>query len=198
VTISFELRYFLIASSFLAAVFPSCTNDASNLGGDGLDGGADTDSDNDADGDSDSDQETDTDSETGDSDTEVEDSGENDAGISTDDEGDAGEPYCEGALVGDHCWYLGDEQGSCEETCADHGGFDEATRGFAGSDGSDEHCALVLDALDASGSSVYPLIGIGAGIGCSSVSGARYRVEDETTTPEATYVLARRACACAE
>ena len=197
-TISFELRYFLITSSFLAAVFPACMNDASSLGGGDLDGGADTDSDSDADGDSDSDQETDTDSETEDSDTGADDSGEDDAGSSTDDDGDAAEPYCEGTLVGDHCWYLGAEQGSCAETCAAHGGFDDATRGFAGSEGTDEHCAAVLDALDASGSSVYPLMEIGAGIGCVSLPDARYRVDDETTTAEATYVLARRACACTE
>ena len=200
--VSLTLRSISIASLLFPAVLLSCASeDASGLGGGDMDGGTDSDSDTDTDADtdvdSDSDAGTDTDTEAEDSDTASGDSGEDDAGTSTDD-GDGGEAYCDGALVGGHCWYLGDEQGSCAETCAGHGGFDDATRGFAGSDGTDEHCALVLDALDAFGSSVYPLIGIGAGIGCAIVSSARYRVEDEATTSEATYVLARRACACSE
>jgi hypothetical protein len=173
-----------------------------------LDGGADSDTDSDADSDTESDADSDADSDTesdadsdADSDTE---SGEDtdgwDAGGTTTDEGegDGGSLSCAGAVAGDHCWYLGAEQESCEETCAAHGGFDAATLSFAGSGGTDEHCADVLDALDAAGSSVYPLMGIGAGIGCASLSSARYRVADETTTADATYVLARRACACAE
>jgi hypothetical protein len=164
------------------------------------DTGADGDVDADSDGDGDSEADTDVDSETDDpADASTSDSGDADTDDDTEDDWeDAGAFSCSGAVAGSHCWYLGEEQASCAETCAAHGGFDAATVTYAGSDGTDDHCALVLDALGASGSSVYPLIGIGAGIGCAGLSGARYRVFDEPTTAGATYVLARRACACAE
>ena len=198
-----KVGHFLRILLLSVAVFPSCAVDSASSQTDGsLDGGADSDADGDSDGDSDVDSNSDgdagSDSETEDTDTATADAGDGDAGGTTtdDDEGDGGDPSCAGATAGGHCWYLGDEQASCEDTCAAHGGFEDATVGFAGSDGTDEHCAEVLDALDASGSSVYPLMGIGAGIGCASLSGARYRVDDETTTAEATYVLAHRACAC--
>jgi hypothetical protein len=199
--VTFFLRpaYLPVVLILSVAALASCANTAaSGLGGDmdgGTDADADADSDTDADADSDTDTDTDSDTGTGTEDTDSEDSGEDDAGSSADD--DAGEMACAGAPVGGHCWYLGDEQLSCTETCAERGGFDEATRAFAGSDGTDEHCAAVLDALDASGSSIYPAVGT-SGIGCAIVSGARYRVSEEPTTADATYLLALRACASAE
>ena len=201
----FKAAFFFVILLLGGGALLSCSVESASSQTDGsLDGGADSDADGDSDGDSDvdsgSDGDADGDSETEDTDTAIADSGDGDAGgTTTDDDGvDGGEVFCAGAIAGGHCWYLGDEQGSCEDACAAHGGFEDATVGFAGSDGTDEHCAEVLDALGASGSSVYPLMETGAGIGCASLSGARYRVADETTTAEATYFLARRACACAE
>jgi hypothetical protein len=204
VTDRFVTGYLLAIFLLGGGALLSCSADsASSQTGGPLDGGADSDSDgdsdSDADGDTDTDVDSDSDSETEDTDTSAADASDGDAGeTTTDDGGDAGFVDCAGAIAGGHCWYLSAEQGSCEETCAAHGGFDDATSEFAGSGGTDEHCAEVLDALDASGSSVYQLMGIGSGIGCTSLSGARYRVSDEITTADATYVLARRACACAE
>jgi hypothetical protein len=51
--------------------------------------------------------------------------------------------------VGGYCWYLSAHYRSCEQVCASYGGYHEATRTFAGSDGTDSNCWAVLSALGA-------------------------------------------------
>ncbi len=107
---------------------------------------------------------------------------------------------CGGKPVGGYCWYLGDEEQTCTAACAAHGGYSEATRTFAGSDGTNWNCNDVLDALDAAGVSTNTLSASGAGVGCflMNLVNDRYRVADTPTISDATYMLARRACACNE
>lgn len=67
-----------------------------------------------------------------------------------DDEGATGcVTSCGGVMVGCYCWYLSNTYGSCTQVCASHGGYHEATRTYAGSDGTDSNCWEVLVALGA-------------------------------------------------
>jgi hypothetical protein len=56
---------------------------------------------------------------------------------------------CGGVRVGGYCWYFGAQGQSCDEVCASHGGYHDATRFYAGSAGSNSQCIAVLDALGA-------------------------------------------------
>jgi hypothetical protein len=82
--------------------------------------------------------------------------------------------------------------------CATHGGYNEATRTYAGSEGTNAHCQAVLDALGAPGGAVGTLGGTGKGVGCVYMTAVdeRYRIADMPTTPNDVYTWCRRACAC--
>jgi len=113
---------------------------------------------------------------------------------------DTGPIPCSGSIVGGCCWYLGGgTHPSCSTVCASHGGYSTCTRTYAGSDGTDTNCDSVLDALGIP----YPgttstLVASGAGVGCfyQDIVDERYRVADTPTAEGATFLLARRACAC--
>lgn len=60
---------------------------------------------------------------------------------------------CNGERVGGYCWYLGALHQSCDEFCARHDGYHDATRFFAGSGGSNSQCTEFLNALGAPGES---------------------------------------------
>ena len=61
--------------------------------------------------------------------------------------GYSGSDGCSGEIVGEYCWYLGEDYDSCEDTCADRGGVTDGTIYFAGSEGSQENCTLVAAAF---------------------------------------------------
>jgi len=111
---------------------------------------------------------------------------------------DAPPGTCTGAVVGGACWYLGVEERSCDDACAGHGAYSDATRTFAGSSGSDANCDAVLDALGVGGRPTTTLSASGAGAGClyQAIGGFRYRVADIPTVSNATFLVSRRACAC--
>ena len=115
-------------------------------------------------------------------------------------EADADAPpgRCAGHVVGGSCWYLSVEERNCDDACSSHGGYDEATRTYAGSSGTNANCDEVLDALGVAGSRTSTLAASFAAVGCFylNLADARYRVQDRTTTSSATYMLGRRACAC--
>lgn len=54
---------------------------------------------------------------------------------------------CDGVAVGGACWYYGEIGDSCDDVCALHGGYDDRTRTYAGSAGTDSQCMQVLEAL---------------------------------------------------
>lgn len=57
-------------------------------------------------------------------------------------------PPCSGVEVGGACWFLGKGSIDCDTTCVGvELAYDEATRTYAGSDGTDGQCEAVLDAL---------------------------------------------------
>ena len=105
---------------------------------------------------------------------------------------------CTGVNVGGYCWYLGAEDQSCSEVCASHGGYHEATRFYAGSDGTNENCIQVLAAFGFSTGKFYKTAQ--GGLGCFIIGGAPYRYRDERNRTEASGKSMtpgrRRACAC--
>jgi hypothetical protein len=188
-----------------------CSSESSGFSGGAGDADSDTDTDSDTDSDADADADSDSDADTGpepdagddtdaDSDTDVDADGgpDGDADGDADTDADGGDAWCAGAAVGDSCWYFGAPDASCEDACAEHGGFDIATQDYAGSDGTDANCTEVLESLGATGGTVLPLYDSGTGVGCMTYFGSRYRVSDPATTADATYVGAQRACACLE
>jgi len=98
---------------------------------------------------------------------------------------------CGGALVGGFCWYLSNAD-SCTNTCASNGGYNEATKTYAGSSGSNANCKAVLDALGGSD----PTVGSTSSYanGCHNYNGSYYR--DTSTTTANSNTGADRACAC--
>ena len=107
---------------------------------------------------------------------------------------------CAGVKVGEFCWYFGKENLSCDEVCSSHGGYDEATRSYAGSDGSQANCKSVLTALKVTLDNFFETSQ--GGIGCFAIqttSGNYFGYWDQQpTTGSATSVTPgrRRICAC--
>lgn len=110
----------------------------------------------------------------------------------------AGLPFCSGVQVGGSCWFLGGDGLDCEVTCATVGlVYDDATRTFAGSGGTDANCSAVMDALGtapgaASGGACGPALGCNTDTPGSFV----LRCTSPDTTSSAAALGFRRACAC--
>ena len=146
-----------------------------------VDGGGDdnnnaTDADSDTDTDSDTDSDTDADSDT-DSDT--------DTALTC---GEMGRP------VAGFCWYRSGVGRHCLEACEDNGGYNQATRTYAGSEGTNINCELVGAAFgfDSIVSNQHA-----GGIGCAVISTALIRDPDptlESATNDG--ISAARFCAC--
>ncbi len=55
---------------------------------------------------------------------------------------------CDGTVFANFCWFIGNNDESCDTVCADHGGNNAlGTTDFAGSGGTSANCTNVLDAL---------------------------------------------------
>jgi len=120
---------------------------------------------------------------------------------------------CDGVEVAGACWILAEPATSCAATCAIRGGYNEATRTYAGSAGSDANCTSILTSLlghaleDYIGSEDCGEYGFD-GLGCLAVAqieGTPAAVGVRCTTPATTaegslpsygVETARRACAC--
>jgi hypothetical protein len=111
---------------------------------------------------------------------------------------DAPSQNCMGVNVGGYCWYQGAEDESCSEVCASHGGYHEATRYYAGSDGTNENCKAVLGAFGFSSGKFFETAQ--GGLGCFIIGGAPYRYRDKQHRTEASAKSVtpgrRRVCAC--
>lgn len=109
--------------------------------------------------------------------------------------GGGGDCPAGGAEVGGYCWYYGADNQSCTAVCGGVGeAYNEATRTFAGSDGTDNDCHDVLDAL---GVAPSPITSPGLAAGCATFEGDRRRYSNSTTAG-ATWSGTRRACACGD
>lgn len=110
---------------------------------------------------------------------------------------------CSGVEVGGACWFLGAGSDDCDTTCVGAGlAYDEATRTYAGSDGTDGQCEAVFDALGVAPSvlNVGPCGGDDLALGCveDQFGGGsqRIRCSSPSTNSSAFSTDARRACAC--
>ena len=93
------------------------------------------------------------------------------------------------------CWFAGEPAESCDDACARNSlVYDEITRTFAGSEGTDKGCLAVLDALEMGEGQIYSQEG--DGFGCMlAVDVGRFRDPSPTTSTHRNDG-ARRACAC--
>jgi hypothetical protein len=114
--------------------------------------------------------------------------------------------------VGGACWFYGPPSASCAQVCGGLGlSYDDATRTFAGSEGSFANCTLVKDTINSAGlGSCDPLpisglncttLGGNPGIGCHCAPEfgflvALVRCTAPTTTSSAAIVNRARYCAC--
>ena len=93
------------------------------------------------------------------------------------------------------CWFGAELDQSCDDACARNSlVYDEITRTFAGSEGTDEGCLAVLDALEMGQGRVSSQEG--DGFGCMlAVNVGRFRDPNPTTSTRHNQG-AQRACAC--
>ncbi len=104
---------------------------------------------------------------------------------------------CNGVKVGGACWYLGNGNQSCKQVCSNHGGYDGATKDYAGSGGSNANCDRVLKALKVGRGSMSNINWKGFGCYFSNIDKANMRDKKNTDAgASATGVL--RACACSK
>lgn len=107
--------------------------------------------------------------------------------------------HCPGEEVGGFCWILGELNQSCDAVCSAAllSYNDLGTRGFAGSDGTNENCESVLDDLGAPGSGPPAFFDCADGLGCAAATGGeRARCLNVATNAAATLGGVMRACAC--
>ncbi len=98
-----------------------------------------------------------------------------------------------GQIVGGFCWYQGAVNANCDATCAAHGKvYDDATRTYAGSDGTDANCESVGTALGLPG--FFSTVSFG-GFGCFNGGFGNTRDTAPTTSSTASF-SAVRYCAC--
>ncbi len=106
-----------------------------------------------------------------------------------------------GVEVGGKCWFLGATSDGCDTTCEDAGlVYDEATRTYAGSDGTWAQCQAVMDALDKTSPEYddFGDNGCSDGFGCFLEPNVKTRARCTSPPTDATTSAgnARRACAC--
>lgn len=110
---------------------------------------------------------------------------------------DESKDSCGGTQAGGHCWYFGAAGASCDNVCASHGGYHEATRTYAGSEGTTSNCDQLLNMLgapaDPSGTGTINL----RGLGCYYSYGTNSRWRDTyPTLSNASSSNRSRVCAC--
>ncbi len=107
---------------------------------------------------------------------------------------------CSGTEMGGFCWYFGEENVSCDAVCAPHGGYDNATRTYAGSSSSSDNCRSVIAILNVDLDDFFETTQ--GGLGCFAIQNASGNYtgywDEQPTTADATYVTPgrRRICAC--
>jgi hypothetical protein len=103
-----------------------------------------------------------------------------------------------GVEVGGACWFLA-LSSSCDDVCGDAGlVYDDATRTYAGSDGTGLQCEAVLDALSVPADPFVDDWVASGGWGCAHavLIEARFRYIDPPTNSSAFFDNLNRACAC--
>ena len=104
-----------------------------------------------------------------------------------------------GMVLGGVCWFKGDNGANCDDTCAAQGlSYSDATRDYAGSNGTDANCTAVSQALTPGALAATPASS-DVGIGCVDLStnrnGATTRITSPVTDSTSSFSAARY-CAC--
>ena len=114
----------------------------------------------------------------------------------------------QGAIVGGAVWYLGAAGQTCATVCAAHGGYNTATRDYAGSGGTLSQCSAVLSALGCtspatkSGCAANVTSGSACQVGCITYTAGTYAnsswwdVLEDTTADGQGDFSPNRVCAC--
>lgn len=104
-----------------------------------------------------------------------------------------------GVDAGGACWFLGDAEADCDTTCAEANlDYDDSTRDYAGSGGTDEACEQVLTALGNPGDVTDVLCAVTEEIGCATGDGGNVRCSNPPTNSTGTSFGILRACACSQ
>jgi hypothetical protein len=112
---------------------------------------------------------------------------------------------CGGIEVAGYCWYLGNEEESCDTVCANRGGCNAAGITYVGNQGSSATCETVLNALNAPADAmgdgtdevwVGDSPGVETGCAVDSSGGIIDRVVYWPGTCSASDIDESRACAC--
>lgn len=101
-----------------------------------------------------------------------------------------------GVSQGGYCLYAGAASADCTSTCSTHGGYNEATRFYIGSNGTAAACQSALTSLGMGTGTVTDSSSCWDGGGCLTWSGSRYRCTAPTTNPTALFGGLARVCAC--
>ncbi|HAW51060.1 MAG TPA: hypothetical protein DCX54_01845, partial [Flavobacteriales bacterium] len=105
-------------------------------------------------------------------------------------------PVCDGTIVDGYCWYLGREGLSCNDVCASHGGYDSATRTYAGSSGSSVKCWRVITSLNITLDDFYETAQSGRGCFVIRSSSGNYLGYWDELPTTADVPGGQRICAC--
>lgn len=111
-------------------------------------------------------------------------------------------PVCGGTLIDELCWHLGEAGESCNEVCAQRGGYDERGTPIIGSDnqgGSLEQCTIILEALLNEAADTND-DNDNVGLGCHLRGNDEDRVwlDEPDFSPDESSDDARIACSCIE
>jgi hypothetical protein len=112
-------------------------------------------------------------------------------------------PACAGTRYEEICWYLAADGQSCEDACAERGGFNAASVSHIGGvaeGGSLERCASVLIALRGQPDAVIKPTVETHGIGCHLYGEAedRWWLTEPPFDPQATWDKVQIVCGCNE
>lgn len=113
---------------------------------------------------------------------------------------------CDGFWAGGSCWWFGENNESCNNVCANHGGYALGSKLYAGSSGDSVQCGDLLTAFNAI--SPFPVtetasVNSTTGLGCGSDytnNATSYRITSLTDAAASSFAnpnfYFRRVCAC--
>jgi hypothetical protein len=105
---------------------------------------------------------------------------------------------CNGKQIGGFCWYLAGDNEDCNSACADHGGYSDGTRTYAGSAGTNSECQGLLSSFGFTGTVITNTCFDGYGCIVNVASGDQVRCSAPDTNATSHFPGWRRACACNE
>jgi len=103
-----------------------------------------------------------------------------------------------GLSMGGYCWYIGNDNQSCTSVCSTRGGYNAATKDYAGSAGTSANCQAISMAFFADQIGWWgddPCTGYTT-LGCLQYTGSAFRCIGGATTEAGSLSGGHRFCAC--